>query len=372
MRTRIIGRSNKQGAGSASGRTIAAYYTEFGMRKNPQKSLFEPSKKFLFVVRWSFQRTPMILTFLFLTSLFSGADTVHAAFTDVPAEHPQFQAITWMETEGAVKGYADGTYKPSQSINRAEFTKIIAAAVLGYSTEQDPSGFDIYSAAGLAFSDVANGAWYIPYVRFALELGIISGYPDGTFHPERNINIAEAAKIIVRGHGFAVGDEAPDWYRPYVDALADRNAIPPSVRSFDQFLTRGEMAEMLYRLRDGAASSSFSSAAISSDSSSSAMVRGSYLSYEKGIIGNGEKSLLFFYAPWCPYCRANDARLSAWYETEDIVINTYKVNYDAEKALRERFGVATQDTYILLSGTGQVLEMTSFPSESMLRDLLDR
>ena len=51
----------------------------------------------------------MILTFLFLTSLFSGADTVHAAFTDVPAEHPQFQAITWMETEGAVKGYADGT-----------------------------------------------------------------------------------------------------------------------------------------------------------------------------------------------------------------------------------------------------------------------
>ena len=313
-----------------------------------------------------------ITLLLFSTLLFAGAEPALAAFNDVSADHPHAQAIMWMEEQGVVKGYVDGMYKPNRFINRAEFTKIIIGSVLGYSPEEDPSGFDIYSNAGLEFSDVKSGEWYIPYVRQALELAIIAGYPDGTFRPERNINIAEAAKIIVRANDFAVGDEAPDWYRPFVDALAERNAIPASVRSFDQFLTRGEMAEMLYRLRDGAASSSFSSAAISSDSSSSVFARGKYLPYEKGIIGNGEKSLLFFYAPWCPYCRANDGRLSAWYETEDIVINTYKVNYDAEKALRKRFGVATQDTLILLSGSGQVIEMTSFPSESMLRDLLDR
>ncbi|OGJ55868.1 hypothetical protein A3D88_01955 [Candidatus Peribacteria bacterium RIFCSPHIGHO2_02_FULL_52_16] len=313
-----------------------------------------------------------IALLLLFTSFFASAEPALAAFIDVSADHPQAEAITWMETQGIVKGYADGSYKPNRFINRAEFTKIVIGSVLGYSPEADPSGFDVFSTAGLEFSDIESGAWYIPYLRHAFELAIIGGYPDETFHPEQNINIAEAAKIIVRANGFIIGDEAPDWYRPYVDVLAERGAIPASVRSFDQFLMRGEMAEIIYRLRVGATSSS-SGNAVSSDSSSSMIVQGKYLPYEKGVIGNGRKSLLFFYAPWCPYCRANDARLSAWYdETEDIVINTYKVNYDAEKALRQRFGVATQDTHILLSGTGQVIEMTSFPSESMLRDLLER
>jgi len=77
---------------------------------------------------------------------------------------------------------------------------------------------------------------------------IIQGYPDGTFHPSNNINFAEAAKIIANSFGYQTGSD-PIWYKPYVTALAEHFAIPDTIAAFDYFITRGEMAEMIYRLK---------------------------------------------------------------------------------------------------------------------------
>ncbi|HLG25316.1 MAG TPA: S-layer homology domain-containing protein, partial [Candidatus Gracilibacteria bacterium] len=78
---------------------------------------------------------------------------------------------------------------------------------------------------------------------------IISGYPDGTFKPAQNINFAEASKIVVNAFGYETVDDAV-WYRPYVEKLAELNAIPESIDGFDHKVTRGEMVEMIYRLRE--------------------------------------------------------------------------------------------------------------------------
>jgi len=49
----------------------------------------------------------------------------------------------------------------------------------------------------LGFSDVSNDAWYINYIETGLENKIISGYEDGTFKPEETVNLAEAMKMLV-------------------------------------------------------------------------------------------------------------------------------------------------------------------------------
>ncbi len=171
------------------------------------------------------------------------------AYSDVSDSYSYKPAIDSISEKGIVSGYADGTFKPTAKINRAEFTKIVVGAALSYNSAQDPSGYDIYSNQGLTFSDMEPKAWYIPYLRKAVENDVISGYPDGTFKPAQTINLVEAAKILVGS--FKIDTVQPvgtDWYSVFLETLAGQNAIPDSFRSLTQTVTRGEMAEMVWRI----------------------------------------------------------------------------------------------------------------------------
>lgn len=193
-------------------------------------------------------RTPIILTGLALFSFFliAASGTIQnrlglanslasSTFSDVPDTHPNSEAVNYLQTNGIVEGYSDGTYRPDNPINRAEFTKIITEAYYkGQATGSD------------CFPDVGTG-WFAKYVCFDKVHNIIAGYPDGTFKPANNINFAEVAKILVNVKGFTVTPDSITWYRPYVEKLAEFYAIPTTITYFGQEVTRGEMAEMVYR-----------------------------------------------------------------------------------------------------------------------------
>ena len=182
----------------------------------------------------------------------SAQKAVESVFVDVVDGDAYFEALQYLKDEGVISGYPDGTFRPFQTINRAEFTKIIVGAT-GYNSSQDPSGYDIYALAGVPFSDAEKGAWYVPYLRKAVEGEIIDGYPDGTFKPAQEINFAEAAKIVVNGLGYETAGqtEGEQWFAQYVRVLSAGKAIPQTINSFDQKITRGEMAELIYHLKSG-------------------------------------------------------------------------------------------------------------------------
>lgn len=156
------------------------------------------------------------------------------AFTDVSPDHLNAEAISYVQSKGIVSGYADGTFKADASINRAELTKIIVGALF------TPEGKN-------CFPDV-HEEWFAPYVCSAKVHGIIGGYPDGSFRPAQNISFAEAAKIIVVAFGRETSGDSNVWYEGYVRSLGNVSAIPDSINRFDELITRGEMAEMIYRL----------------------------------------------------------------------------------------------------------------------------
>lgn len=179
------------------------------------------------------------------------------AYPDVTDDYSYKTAVDFITGQGIVSGYPDGTYRPNRTINRAEFTKIIVGAGLDYDPGQDPSGFDIYQPVGLSFSDIEAGAWYIPYLRKAVENGIISGYPDGTFKPSAEINLVEASKILVKTLEVATQEpKGGEWYSEYIEALTGSNFIPSSFTYLSQTVTRGEMAEMVWRILEGKTSQS--------------------------------------------------------------------------------------------------------------------
>jgi hypothetical protein len=175
-----------------------------------------------------------------------------AAFPDVPAGHPNADAIEYVQAQGIVQGYSDGTYHPDDSVNRAEFTKILVGSLSLSSDEKagcfgnqqhapETESFDL-------FTDVQEGHWFWPFVCVARSRSMVQGYADGSFKPENGINFAEAAKIVTTAFGFP-SSQTDVCYEGYVRALAEKSAIPASITSFNQPVTRGEMAEMIYRLK---------------------------------------------------------------------------------------------------------------------------
>lgn len=98
------------------------------------------------------------------------------------------------------------------------------------------------------FPDVPKDAWYAKYVCIAKIHNILNGYSDGTFGAGNYISFIEAAKIISNAFGYEIKKERI-WYKPFVDILAEKKAIPTTIASFDYQINRGEMAKMIYRLK---------------------------------------------------------------------------------------------------------------------------
>ena len=88
-------------------------------------------------------------------------------------------------------GYPDGTVQPNGQITRAEATTIFFRLL----TEESRSA-NLTKTNG--YTDVASDAWYNTAVSTMTKAGIVDGYPDGTFGPQRSITRAETATMINR------------------------------------------------------------------------------------------------------------------------------------------------------------------------------
>lgn len=76
-----------------------------------------------------------------------------------------------------------------------------------------------FAAAGFPDEDVLPGVWYESYIQWAVDNGIISGYPDGTFGPEDNVTRGQVAVMLCRSAGADVADESqwPENKTPWTD-----------------------------------------------------------------------------------------------------------------------------------------------------------
>ena len=108
-------------------------------------------------------------------------------YSDVAPEAWYNNAVSTLSSMEVLSGYPDGTFKPNAPITRAEFAKIAVS---------------FFDCAGIVydgtFSDVAEGQWWTEYIAAAAELGLVEGYPDGTFKPQANISRAESCAIVNR------------------------------------------------------------------------------------------------------------------------------------------------------------------------------
>lgn len=103
---------------------------------------------------------------------------------------------------------------------------------------------------------------------------------------------------------------------------------------------------------------------------------GQYVEYDEAKLTDSEnENYLFFHAPWCPQCRAIEASIyNGGKIPEDVTI--YKIDYDSNQALRQKYGVTLQTTFVKVDNQGNFIDKYvayNTPSiESVVENFIDK
>lgn len=82
---------------------------------------------------------------------------------------------------------------------------------------------------------------------------------------------------------------------------------------------------------------------------------GAYKDYSASAISSTKGTkILFFHAPWCPQCRQLEASIKAGPIPENVTI--FKVDYDSNQQLRQKYGVTIQTSLVKVDDSGNLVK----------------
>ena len=175
-----------------------------------------------------------------------------AATTNAAQSNAAYSDIEGTACEGAVNvlsalkvvdGFTDGTYKPEQTVTRAQMAKLIVTA-LGVA--------DYATAKTSKYTDMGAATWAIPYVEYASNLNIVNGVGHGKFNPNGLVTYEQAATMIVRALGYT--DQCKEmngtWPAVYIQKAMALNIFDDVVNGGANGANRGDVAIMLYNALD--------------------------------------------------------------------------------------------------------------------------
>ncbi|WP_250122489.1 fasciclin domain-containing protein [Chroococcidiopsis sp. CCMEE 29] len=177
-------------------------------------------------------------------------------FPDVPADFWAQPFIQALATRNVITGFPNGTFRPEEPVDRAEFAAMIASAFNQNAVRQLAPG---------GFKDVPPDYWAVSVIEEAYETGFMSGYPGNLFLPNQEIPKVQAIVALANGLGLTpTGTVAnvldtyytdagiiPDYALDDVAAATEANVVVnyPNVRVLNPLtpLTRAEAAALLYQ-----------------------------------------------------------------------------------------------------------------------------
>lgn len=150
--------------------------------------------------------------------------------------------MTLLNTIGVLEGDENGELNPYRSITRAELTVIL----LRFTGISDKYFMNV-SASELNFSDVAADSWYYGAVKTACEIGMVKGYDDGTFRPDKTVSFNEAVKMVICAIGYgAVAEESGSYPLGYM-TVASKLKITKNLKADKNDKTlRKTVAKMMF------------------------------------------------------------------------------------------------------------------------------
>ena len=169
-----------------------------------------------------------------------------AAFTDQADIKVDSDVVDTLVSLGVVNGYTDGSFKPNDTVTRAEMAKMI------YVLRTGNSDASAYNNDKTSFTDV-NGHWAAGFIKYCQSVGIIAGQSATKFAPDQTVTAQEAAKMLLVTLGYdaqKAGLVGINWASK-TNALADENGLLEDVTtSFTGPCPRQYAAQLIYNAID--------------------------------------------------------------------------------------------------------------------------
>lgn len=184
--------------------------------------------------------------------LYIKADEVKIpTFSDVKdiESHHFYDSVRSLASRGIVKGFADGTFKPNQSVTRGQIASVLAQTI----------GLDTKNVKNPGFKDLKVTDPHYGSIAALVEAGIVKGYDDKTFKPGGSLTRAHIAKMISIGFNLEEAKltnspfkdvKVEHWFADYVQALITNEittGTTPTTFEPNAFVTRGQMASLIVR-----------------------------------------------------------------------------------------------------------------------------
>ena len=186
----------------------------------------------------------LVATLGLITCLYSKVDAVR--FYDTLGTRYEGAVERLNELE-IVDGVEHKVFNATKPVTRAEFSKMLVLSLLN-ETEFNTL---IIDDDHCNFTDVSKGAWYYNYVVAATNYGLINGYADNTFKPDKEVTYEEAAKMMMKslGHKYLREDHPDGWAKEYLEKMYDLE-IHEGATKFDEKepANRGNIAIMLWNM----------------------------------------------------------------------------------------------------------------------------
>lgn len=204
----------------------------------------EPASGLLEIQNFN-QPSPFEKTVNTASFMISSSDGI--VFSDVPTDYWAKNEIEFLYNRSIIQGYDQGDelqFRPKEFVTRAQAAKMLMKAL----------GEEEKTVSNAKFKDVPADHWAAGWIELAVEKGIFTGYPDGTFHPNDRLKRSQMSKIITIA--FSLPDVSPNektniftdvnskyWAHPYVMKLyyngisngSQNKFMPESYVSRDQF-----------------------------------------------------------------------------------------------------------------------------------------
>lgn len=134
-----------------------------------------------------------------------------SGFRDVASGSWYNTYVATLNNAGVITDSSNGYFRPNEAITRAELAAMLAK-------------FSETTSAANYFNDVSAKYWAANAIAICAKLGWITGYPDGTFRPDRNVTRAELMAMINRATGRA--PKSADAFLPgmktWIDNTSDK------------------------------------------------------------------------------------------------------------------------------------------------------
>ena len=135
------------------------------------------------------------------------ADKTYADLTDSDKISNQ-EAVSLMVDLGIIEGKPDGSYAPSETVDRATMAKLITMMLMG---NVDQSAFE---GTKTDLTDI-DTSWAEGYIKYCYANGIITGDGQGHFFPTQPVTVVQAAKMLLVAIGYDANDRGyqgdPNW-----------------------------------------------------------------------------------------------------------------------------------------------------------------